>query len=75
MKQRKLVQALSQQTKSHTGNSCSFADNSADAENSAFFYAPRVSFSDSYAWSTNCLFFASTYRKSKMTLKIEVGEL
>jgi hypothetical protein len=50
----------------------SFADNSANAENSAVFFVVSVNISESYTWSPHCnsvsLF---TLQKSQMTLKIE----
>jgi hypothetical protein len=48
-------------------NTWSFADNSANAENSAAFFVVSVNISESYAWSPHC----SSFQKSQMTLKIE----
>jgi hypothetical protein len=53
-------------------NTWSFADNSANAENSAVFFVVIVNISESYAWSPHCsLFLPSTSQTSQMTLKIE----
>jgi hypothetical protein len=50
----------------------SFADNSANAENSAVYSMLSVNISESYAWSPHCCsFLPSTLQKSQMTLKIE----
>jgi hypothetical protein len=50
----------------------SFADNSANAENSAVISMLSVNISESYAWSPHCSSVSSfTSQKSQMTLKIE----
>jgi hypothetical protein len=50
----------------------SFADKSANAENSAVSSMLSVNISESYAWSPHCCsFLPSTSQKSQMTLKIE----
>jgi hypothetical protein len=49
-----------------------FADNSANAENSAVSSVLSVNISESYAWSPHCSSFLSfESQKSQMTLKIE----
>jgi hypothetical protein len=50
----------------------SFADNSANAENSAVSSMLSVNISESYVWSPHCSSVSSfTSQKSQMTLKIE----